>query len=300
MMGDIDQLMSVENALLLDGSFAVRVIEETKEQLRAAENPDGGPVGNMHRMEKSWLKNTFQNCYGVFVAPAPEAEDVYEINDLIIDAAAEAGVVHIIFAMPAIQHLSMPRYSFPYSYLKNKLKAIENDTRLRVAVLRTPVFYEQMTGSEWLRFDENGNGVVPAAFRTSLIPGAAIGDMGFVIRMMFRFSEYYSQRIVGLVGDDLHYFQYAKHMLEACGMENVAILSSDIAIPETPDRSWGDVDFAGNLSSFLADRIESYGLHPGMQPYTRWLKRNRTEVASQLALRLEMSRHDGSKLITGG
>jgi hypothetical protein len=279
LMGEEGQVLSAKNALSLDGNFEVKLV--SGEQLQYA-GMQMDKAGSDAERKSSLLTGTLENCYGVFIAHAPGHENVFAFEDFIIDAAAEAGVAHVVFAMPAFQHISKLEYAFQYHQMKEALKSIENLRQIKISVLRTPVFYEQIVSPDFLSFNHYGKGLISAAHLGKNIPAAALADLGFVLRMIYRFSECYRQRIVGLVGDTLPYEEYLRQIYSAVGIPIAGISPLQFNSPVSQDISLGGVAFADAPLSFLPDSIESYGLHPGMQPFPRWIKRNLRSIFNQV------------------
>lgn len=279
LMGEEGQVLSAKNALLLDGNFDVKIVPGEQMQYPGTRLTETGT--NMGK-KTGLLVSAFEKCYGVFIALAPGHEKLFAIEDFIIDAAAEAGVAHVVFAMPAFQHISKLEYAFPYHQVKKALQSIEDLRQIKVSVLRTPVFYEQIISPDLLSFNDEGRGLISAAHLGKNLPAAALADLGFVLRMMFRYSGCYSQRIVGLVGDNLAYEEYLRQIYVACGIVAADVAPLQFNFPGPQHSSLGGVAFADAPLSFLPDSIESYGLHPGMQPFPRWLKRNLRSIFNQL------------------
>lgn len=278
LMGEEGQVLSAKNALSLDVNFDVKLVSGGQLDNAVMQVNEAGSDAEK---KSSLLAGTLENCYGVFIAHAPGNENVFAFEDFIIDAAAEAGVAHVVFAMPAFQHISKLDYAFPYHQIKKALKSTEDLRQINISVLRTPVFYEQMISPEFLSFDGDGKAFLNAAHVGKNLPAAALTDLGFVLRMIFRFSSCYNQRIVGLVGDNLAYEEYLRQIYSACGF-GIAGIAPQFNFQGPQASSLGGVAFAEAPLSFLPDSIESYGLHPGMQPFPRWIKRNLRSIFSQL------------------
>jgi hypothetical protein len=288
LMGEEGQVLSAKNALLPDGNFDVKLVQGKQLRYTGTQLTEAGT--NRAGNNSSVLTRAFENCYGVFIAHTAGHENVFVLEDFIIDAAAEAGVAHVVFAMPAFQHISKLEYAFQYRQIKEALKSIEDLRQIKISVLRTPVFYEQIVSPDFLSFNDDGKGLISAAHLGKNIPAAALADLGFVLKMIFRFSGCYSQRIVGLVGDNLPYEEYLRQIYSAAGIGTAGIAPLQFNLPGSQDISLGGFAFADAPLSFLPDSIESYGLHPGMQPFSRWLKRNLRSINNQLAPMLPSSR----------
>lgn len=123
---------------------------------------------------------------------------------------------------------------------------------------------------------------------------AATEDVGPIVGMMFDHPEAYKNRVVGIVGSDMPCGAYASILSR--------VLGKNFRYRHIDEADYSSLGFEGapqyanwytyqrlHIPNRQIDLIESYGLHPAMQGFEKWLLRNKNLFLQAMAMQQKLA-----------
>ncbi len=271
---------SVARMLLGQKKFSVRILTRTPKSSKAIALQELGAEvvqGDLENIET--LKTAMEGCYGVFGVTNfwEHFENEYQHGKNLIDAVAASRISHFVFSsLPDYFKLSHGTLRVPHCDLKASLEEYARALHLPVTFVHIAFYYENFLTHFMLQRADDGcfyfgfpQGDTPLAM-------ASVEDMGGVVAAIFDHPNQYIGRTVGVVGEDKSCHEYAAIMSD--------VLKRDVRYRHIPHAEFASYGFAGAeelANMFEVQRlyipsrqlhlIESYGLHPQMQPFRQWL-----------------------------
>jgi len=287
---------SVARALLDDGTFAVRALTRNPESEKALALRQAGVEvvrGDMDDPES--LNRAMQGAYGVFGVTSywEHFDREYRHGKNLIDAVQRSDVRHFIFSsLPSYKKLSGGALSVPHYDIKAELEEYAKSLHLPATFVQPASYYENFLNVFMPRRDEDGNLYFGFPQGDTKLAMTSVEDLGGVVKAVFRHPAEYIGRVVGVVGDDRTFAEYTDMMSRVLGRR--------IYYVYIPHEEYAGLDFPGaeeiaNMFEvrrlFIPEQrvkmIESYALNPSMQPFERWLAKNKNKFAALLDARLQ-------------
>lgn len=287
---------SVARALLDGGAFAVRALTRNPESEKALALRQAGAEivgGNMDDPES--LNRAMQGAYGVFGVTSywEHFDREYRHGKNLIDAVQRSDVRHFIFSsLPSYKKLSGGALSVPHYDIKAELEEYAKSLHLPATFVQPASYYENFLNVFMPRRDEDGNLYFGFPQGDTKLAMTSVEDLGGVVKAVFRHPAEYIGRVVGVVGDDRTFAEYTDMMSRVLGRR--------IYYVYIPHEEYAGLDFPGaeeiaNMFEvrrlFIPEQrvkmIESYALNPSMQPFERWLAKNKNKFAALLDARLQ-------------
>ena len=282
---------SVARALLQNGEFAVRILTRNATSANALSLQKLGAeiaVGDMQDVLS--LEAAMEGCYGVFGVTDyfEHRKKEYSLGMNLVEAVAVSGIQHfVLHTMPDYSALSGGEFEVPQCDIKADLKGYSQELRLRATYLQVSFYYENFLQRFPLRQDQFGTfqfGFPQGHTRLAIV---SVEDVGHLAAAIFSQPEVYMGRTVTAVGDDNRCSVYAETMSR--------VLEFPVQynhIPRELYRCFGMPDAEEWANMFEVQRLyipnrrkemeECYRLHPAMQRFESWLRRNKDRFLAAL------------------
>ena len=284
-------------AILADtnSNYSVRAItrkaDSEKAQALAAE---GAEVFEADLDNIESLKAAFAGCYGAFCVTnfwehfLPEKELQQAAN--LAEAAKAADVKHVIWSTLEDSRLFIPledesmptlqgKYKVPHFDAKGESNRFFTEQGLNVTFLLTSFYWENLIYFG-MGPKPGPDGVLAVTFPMGdkKFPGIAAEDIGKCAYGIFKNSEKYGGKTVGISGEHITIAEMAEKLSTALGV-NVKYNE----VPPVVYRSFGfpGADDLGNMFQFNRDYSDAFGevrnveesktLNPELQDFVTWL-----------------------------
>ena len=282
---------SVAKVLLKQNRFDVRIFtrDDTSPKAIALQHAGAdlaiGAFEDIHSLRKA-----MEGVYGVFGVTDFEEHCEKEIlhGKNLIDSVKYSGVKHFVYSASLNYHkLSRGEHSVPQCDIKATLQDYTKSVNLNASFVHVAYYYENFISLFPLQRDKHNNLHFGFPQGNTKLAMASVSDVGGVVAKIFDHPVEYGGRTVGVVGEDRTCADYAYIMSKVLN-RNVYYhhIPRDIFIgfdfPQA--EKWADVFEVQRLyiTNHQIDLIESYGLHPEMQTFEKWLERNKEKVLSQI------------------
>ncbi len=281
---------SVANALLHNKQFAIRILTRNPRSAKAkAFQYAGAEVVQGDFNDLKSLQQAMSGCYGVFSAipfPGRTPHERQQGKNL-MDTVQKSGIQHfVISALNDYHALGQDGYSAQRDDLKDSLRAYAKSLNLPATFVRTAFYYEDFVHLFPLEKDIDAYyafGSPPVSAKLAMM---SVADLGPAIISIFEHPAAYLGRVVGLVGEDRSWSEYAAIVRKVPGRElrkNKARTDGfRIARMLEMQRL--------HIPNQLVHLIESYALNPNMQSFENWLIKNQDSIQVGAAEVLQLQR----------
>ena len=282
---------SVARALLNNPSFAVKALTRNATSPKALALQDAGAeiiTGDLSDINSLLL--AMKGCYGVFGVTNfwEHYTNEYQQGKNLVDAVKESGIQHFVFSTLANYHeLSAGQLSVPHCDLKASLQTYCKQLGIPASFVQISFYYENFL--TFFPFQKETNGHYYFGFPQGNTPLASISveDYGGIVNTVFDHPADYIERTVRAVGADYTCDEYAAIFTE--------VLQQPVHYRYIPRDKYAAFDFPGAeelanmfevqrlyITDHLADKIESYGLNPAIQPFRNWVEKNKAAFMSNI------------------
>jgi uncharacterized protein YbjT (DUF2867 family) len=284
------------------GGFKVRAITRDVNSDKAkALAQAGAEVVAADLEDPESVKNAFDGAYGAYCVTffwdhfSPDKEKAHAKT--MAQAAKAAGVKHVIWStfedtrkqiplsdsrMPTL----MEKYKVPHFDAKAEANAYFTDLSLPVTFLLTSFYWDNM-----IFFGMNpkkgpdGKLAITMPMGDKKLPGIAAEDIGRCAYGVFKRSEEFIGKTIGVAGEHLSGSQMAYELTNALGQD-----VNYNAVPADVYRSFGfpGADDIGNMFQFKHDFENEYcgsrntdvsrSLNPSLQSFSTWLAKNKGRI----------------------
>ena len=282
---------SVAKTLLDQNKFDVRILTRDDTSPRAiALQLEGAElyIGDFEDIDS--IRRAMKGVYGVFGVTDYEEHCEKEIvhGKNLIDAVKYSGVKHFVYsASPNYHKISRGEHSVPQCDIKATLQDYAKSLNIPASFVHIAYYYENFIDLFPLQRDKHGSLHFGFPQGSTKLAMASVSDIGGIVAKIFDHPVEYTGRTVGVVGEDRTCAEYA-HIMSKVLNRNVYYhhIPRDIFIGSDHPQAdrWADVFEVQRLyiPNHQIDLIESYGLHPAMQTFEKWLERNKQKVLSQI------------------
>ncbi|MDB5278709.1 MAG: NmrA-like family domain containing 1 [Ferruginibacter sp.] len=282
---------SVAKALLAENNFTVRVFTRNAQSEKALELQQAGAevvTGDLDDIDS--IKNAMHNCYGVFGVTNfwEHFEKEYQQGKNLIEAVKQMNVEHfVLHTLPDYNKLSNGQYPTPHCDIKAALQAYTNTQNIPATFMQVAFYYENFFTFFPLQKSADGGYSFGFPQGDTKLAMVSIEDLGPVVAAVFNHPAEYIGRTVGVVGADDTCYEYAATLSR--------VLEKKVNYHYIPRDEYAALGFAGaeELANMFEvqrlyipqrqiDLIESYGLNPAMQPFERWLSKNKSRFTAMM------------------
>ncbi|MCW3087261.1 MAG: NmrA-like family domain containing 1 [Sediminibacterium sp.] len=282
---------SVARALLAGGKFSVRCLTRNAGSGEAKELAAAGATlveGNLENIAS--LMNAMQGVYGVFGLTNfwEHFEKEYQQGKNLIDAVVNSNIDYFIYSsLPAAKQISNGQFSLPHFDIKAELQAYAKSLKPDSSFVHVAGYYENFASFCLPQKEADGNFYLRLPQGDTSYASVCVEDLGGIVSTLFDFPKVYKGRTVGAVGADMHCGEYAAILSK--------VLEKKIIYEAVSRDAYASLGFPGaeELANTYAfnklfipnrqlDLIESYGLNPSMQPFEKWVARNKSLIEQAL------------------
>jgi uncharacterized protein YbjT (DUF2867 family) len=288
---------SVARYLLQDGKFAVRCLTRNPGSAKALALQDaGGEIVRGDFDDFTSLSLAMSGVYGVFGVTNfwEHFEHEYQQGKNLILAVVANKVDYFIYSsLPAAAKISRGRFTLPHFDIKADLQDYAKSLKPDSAFVHVAGYYENFSSFCLPQEAEDGNYYLQLPQGDTKYASVSVEDVGGVVRTMFNHPDVYKKRVVGIVGADMHCAEYAAIMSE--------VLDKPIHYQPVSREDYASLGFPGaeelanmytynrlHIPNREVDLIESYGLHPTMQSFTKWMQANKIQFQQAFAQRAKL------------
>ncbi|MDN3656901.1 NmrA/HSCARG family protein [Ferruginibacter paludis] len=282
---------SVAKALLAENNFAVRILTRNGQSEKAlALQQAGAEVVTGDLDDRESIRNAMKGCYGVFGVTNfwEHFEKEYEQGKNLIDAVKEMNIEHfVLHTLPDYNKLSNGTYPTPHCDIKAALQAYTVSQNIPATFMQVAFYYENFFTFFPLQKSADGGYSFGFPQGETKLAMVSIDDLGPVVAAVFNHPAEYIGRTVGVVGADDTCYEYAAAMSR--------VLDKKVSYQYIPRDEYAALGFDGaeELANMFEvqrlyipqrqiDLIESYGLNPAMQPFERWLIKNKNRFTAMM------------------
>ncbi len=277
---------SVAHALLHNNQFTVRILTRNPRAVKAkALQYAGAEVVQGDFNDLKSLQQAISGCYGVFSAipfPGRTAQERQQGKNL-MDTVQRSGIQHFVISALNDYHTG---YSAEQGDQNDSLRAYAKSLNLPATFVRAAFFYEDFVHLFPLEKDIDAYyafGSPPVSAKLAMM---SVADLGAAAISIFEHPAAYIGRVVGLVGEDRSWSEYAAIARKVLGRElhkNKARTDGfRIARMLEMQRL--------HIPNQLVHLIESYALNPNMQSFENWLIKNRDNIEVVATEMLQLQR----------
>jgi uncharacterized protein YbjT (DUF2867 family) len=284
---------SVARHLLRRGRFAVRALtrsprSEAAEALRQL----GAEVVRGDLADPASLGRVMSGCYGVYGVTNfwEHFEGEYEHGINLVDAAADAGIGHLVFsALPSVHHLTNGELDVPHFELKARVEAYARSLGLPATFVHLAYYFDNFLAWFAPQPQDDGTWVFGFPQGDTRLAGIAAEDVGGAVAPIFERRDEFLGKAIYLVGDDLPPAEYAEIMSRVSG--------KSVRYEHVPREVFAAYGFPGaadvaDMFEFYrtrvperrADLVRTRELYPEVQDFATWLERNRKRFKVALTL----------------
>jgi uncharacterized protein YbjT (DUF2867 family) len=275
---------SVARHLLQEGKFAVRCLTRNPDSPRAvALQTAGAEVVRGDFDDFTSLSLAMSGVYGVFGVTNfwEHFEHEYQQGKNLILAVVANKVDYFIYSsLPPAAKISKGRFKLPHFDIKADLEDYARSLKPDSAFVHVAGYYENFSSFCLPQIAEDGNYYLQLPQGDTRYASVSVEDIGGVVRTMFSHPDVYKKRVVGIVGADMHCNDYAAIMSEVL---DKTIRYAHISQEEYAALGFPGADELANMYTYNRlhipnreiDLIESYGLHPAMQSFRKWMISNK-------------------------
>ncbi|SDS51718.1 NmrA/HSCARG family protein [Gramella sp. MAR_2010_147] len=285
-----------------EGNFKVRALTRDSNSKNAlALKKLGAKVVEADVGSKEKLVNVFKGAYGAYCVTffwehfSPESEKQHAKN--MAEAAKEAGVHHVIWStledtrkwisldddrMPTL----MDDYKVPHFDAKGEANAYFEESGVPYTLLLTSFYWDNFINfGMGPQKGEDGELAITFPLKDKKLPGIAAEDIGKTAYAIFKNSEEFIGKTVGIASEHLTGQQMADIFSEVYG-KKVKYNAVEPKIYRSFD--FPGADDLGNMFQFKAD-FEDYfcgirdiertkALNPELQTFKEWLQINKSKM----------------------
>ncbi|WP_121354981.1 NmrA/HSCARG family protein [Flavisolibacter nicotianae] len=277
---------AVARSLLQQGHFDVRIFTRNADSPAASKLKRLGAKvaeGDMH--DKHSLEAAMRDCYGVFGVTDywEHGYREYTLGMNLVVAAAVCGIRHLVLhTQPDYRALSGGELDVPQCDIKAAFRSFSEDLRLPATYLQVPFYYENFLKRFPLRQDQFGTYQFSFPQGHTRMAMVSVEDLGPVVATVFTQPGRFLGRTVTAVGADKtcnHYATAMQRVLELPVHYNYVPWELYRSLEMGGSDEWANLFEAQRR--FVPDREEdlneSYRIHPGMQPFEKWLRKYRDQ-----------------------
>ena len=281
---------SVARALLNSSDFAVRILTRRPSSPEALGLQQLGAevaVGDMQDSES--LEAAMDGCYGVFGVTNywEHFSREYTLGMNLIEAVAVSGISHfVLHTLPDYKTISGGELAVPHYDIKASLKAFSLDLRLPATFVQLGFYYENFLNLFSPRQDQFGTFQFGFPQGHTKLAMVSVEDVGPIVATIFARPDIYIGRTITAVGADDTCDVYAQTMTGILGVPvQYNYIPRDLYInlgfPHAEELANMFEVQRHYISNRQSDLQESYRIHPAMQSFEDWLRRNKTRILSR-------------------
>lgn len=281
---------SVARHLLASGDFAVRAATRKAEgEAARALEAAGAEIVACDMGDAESVRRAMDGCYGVFGVTSFWEHFAQELihGQNLVDAAASAGVEHLIFSgLPSVKKTA-PHLNVPHFEMKAQIEDRIRSLGLPASFVHVAFYYENFIAFFPPRKGEDG--VYSFGFPQGETPLAAVSveDLGGIVAPMFKDRSGFVGQTVEVFGDEMPAAAYADVLTRVCGRQ--------VRYNHIPREIFAGFGFPG--ADDLADMFEFYRAHmpskapaierarqiyPKLRRFDAWAGENRERLAAAL------------------
>lgn len=281
----------VARAILKENKFRVRILTRNANSQKAQMlKRAGAEIAEGDMEDPQSLAKAMKGVYGVFAITSfwEHYAKEYQLGVNLIDAASAANVQHFVMhTLDDYYKLSRGRFSVPQCDIKAALENYVRDSTLPSTFVRTAFYYENFFSMFPLQKGEDNSFYFGFPQGDTRLAMTSAEDVGGVVHTIFEDPAHFTNRVVGVVGEDYTCDEYAAIMSR--------VLRRNIRYNYVPRDVYASYGFPGaeemaNMFEvqrlFVQDRtgdlMESYRLNPSMQSFEAWVERNKYRFFSFL------------------
>jgi uncharacterized protein YbjT (DUF2867 family) len=154
-------------------------------------------------------------CYGVYGVTNfwEHFEGEYEHGINLVDAAADAGIGHLVFsALPSVHHLTNGELDVPHFELKARVEAYARSLGLPATFVHLAYYFDNFLAWFAPQPQDDGTWVFGFPQGDTRLAGIAAEDVGGAVAPIFERRDEFLGKAIYLVGDDLPPAEYAEIM----------------------------------------------------------------------------------------
>lgn len=284
---------SVARHLLRRGRYAVRALTRSpRSEAAEALRHQGAEVVGGDLGDPASLRRAMSGCYGVYGVTNfwEHFEGEYEHGINLVDAAADAGIGHLVFsALPSVHRLTNGELNVPHFDLKARVEEYARSLGLPATFVHFAYYFDNFMGWFAPQPQEDGTWVFGFPQGDTRLAGIAAEDVGGVVAPIFERRDEFLGNSVYLVGDDLPPAEYAEIMSRVSGKR--------VRYGHVPREVFAAYGFRGaadvaDMFEFYrtrvperqADMVRTRELYPEVQDFATWLERNHDRFMGALTL----------------
>ena len=240
------------------------------------------------------LSRAMQGVYGVFGATDTSLKEYQQGKNLVAAVTASRIDYFIYSSQPAVSKNSGSYLKIPFADNKAAIQDYARAMKPDSSFIHVADAYDNFLHDFLPQRSEFGNYAFELPFGDANYAMAATEDIGPVAGAMFDHPEVYKNRVVGVVGSDMPCAAYASILSRVLGKNfryrhidegSYASLGFDGA---SQDAKWYTYQRL-HIPNRQIDLIESYGLHPAMQGFEKWLLRNKNLFLHAFAMQQKLA-----------
>ncbi len=282
---------SVVRALLQRGEYSVRILTRNAVSEKAlALQAQGAEIAVGNLDDKASLAAALDGCYGVFGITNfwEHFGKEYSQGVNLIDAVAESNVKHfVLHTLADYQELSGGRFPVPHCDMKAALKRYTKQKGLPATFLEVAFYYENFFTFFPPKPDQFGTYQFGFPQGHTKLAMVSVEDVGAIVAQVFAQPEAYIGRTVAAIGADDACDEYAAIMTRVLGLP-----VQYNYIPRDLYASFGFPGAEELANMFEVQRLyitsrqkemeEAYRMNPAMQPFEKWLRKNKDRFVALL------------------
>jgi uncharacterized protein YbjT (DUF2867 family) len=272
---------SVAYWLISQGKYRVRCLTDNPYSAQATTLQIAGvEIVTASMDDVASLSRAMQGVFGVFGATDAGIKEYQQGKNLVAAVAANRIDYFIYSSLPAVNRNSSAYLNIPFADNKAAIQEYARNLKPDSSFIHVADSYDNFLLDFLPQRSEFGTYAFELPMGDANYAMAATEDIGPVVGTMFDHPEVYRKRVVGIVGSDMPCAAYASILSRVLGKNfryrhideaDYASLGFDAA---TENANWFTYQRL-HIPNRQIDLIESFGLHPAMQGFEKWLIKNK-------------------------
>lgn len=240
------------------------------------------------------LSRAMTGVYGVFGATDTSLKEYQQGKNLVAAVAASKIGYFIYSSLPAVSKTSDGALKIPFADNKAAIQEYARSMKPDSSFIHVADAYDNFLLDFLPQRSEFGTYAYELPFGDANYAMAATEDIGPIVAKMFDHPEVYKNRTVGVVGSDMSCAAYASILSRVLG-KNFRYRHIDekdyasLGFESAPQHAKWYAYQRLHIPNRQIDLIESYGLHPAMQGFEKWLLRNKNLFLQALAMQQKLA-----------
>jgi uncharacterized protein YbjT (DUF2867 family) len=240
------------------------------------------------------LSLAMRDVYAVFGATDAGINEYQQGKNLVTAVAANRIDYFIYSSLPAVNKNSGGALQVPSADTKSAIQEFARSLKPDSSFVHVADAYENFLYELLPQRSEFGSYAFELPMGDANYATAAMEDIGPVVATMLDHPEAYKKRVVGIVGSDMPCAAYASILSRVLGKnfryrhmdeQDYTTLGFDTAEEQAQWYAYQRLHVANRQ----LDLIESYGLHPAMQGFEKWLLKNKGLFLQTLSLQQKLA-----------